>query len=531
MRAFTQLYSRLDETTKTNEKVEALVDYFRQATPADAAWAIYFLSGRKPKNLLGTKKLREWALEQVDIPQWLFEESYDAVGDLAETIALLLPGTTAASTRPLHEWIEQDLLKLRDLDDAGQKARIVHAWSAMDERQRFVWNKLITGSFRVGVSQQLVTRALGKVSNIDPGVIAHRLMGEWTATPSFYQQLLGGDTTDADTSKPYPFCLAHPLEQEPASLGPIEQWAAEWKWDGIRAQLIRRLGRTFLWSRGEELVTERYPELKHLGDYLPDGTVIDGEILPWKDGQVLPFAQLQRRIGRKTIGKKLLEEIPVMLMAYDLLELADEDLRNQSFADRRHQLAQLTQQLDWPERLQLSPAVVAESWESLALQRSLSRSQAVEGLMLKRKSSIYRVGRVTGDWWKWKVQPFTIDAVLIYAQRGHGKRASLYTDYTFGVWHEGQLVTFAKAYSGLTDAEIKEVDAFIRKNTLESFGPVRTVNPELVFELAFEGIQLSNRHKAGIAVRFPRILRWRTDKKPADADTLEQIRRMIPKVE
>lgn len=529
MRDFARLYAELDETTRTGEKVEALTRYFAEAPPADAAWAVYFLIGRKPRQVVPSKKIREWAAAEAGIPDWLFQESYDAVGDVAETVALLLPPSQQSTDLPLAEWVENRLLPLRGTDEEAQRLAMLEAWGAMDQPQRFVWNKLISGGFRVGVSQQLVTRALGKAGGIDPAVVAHRLMGDWEPDPEFIGRLLAADSTDADHSRPYPFCLAHGLEAEPAALGPVADWVAEWKWDGIRSQLIRRGGDTFLWSRGEELVTERYPEIATLGAFLPEGTALDGEILPYLDGVPLPFAQLQRRIGRKTVGKTILAEVPVVLIAYDLLETDGRDLRTEPFEARRAHLADLVARIDQPSRLILSPVVVADSWEAMAAARLESRSHQSEGLMLKRKDSPYHVGRKRGDWWKWKVDPFTVDAVLTAAQRGSGKRASLYTDYTFCVWDDDRrLVPFAKAYSGLTDAEIAKVDAFIRRNMVEKFGPVRTVKPELVFELAFEGIQRSPRHKSGIAVRFPRILRWRHDKPAEEADTLESIRGMLP---
>lgn len=520
MRAFADLYSALDSTTKTTAKVEAMVRYFVAAQPADAAWAIFFLSGRKIRQVVPSRKLASWAIDAAGIQPWLFEECYHAVGDLAETIALLLPSPERSSDRPLHQWVSEVLLPLRAEYEATQRRILLEAWSSLDRAQRFVWNKMITGELRVGVSQQLLTRALAEVSGLDTTTVAHRLMGTWEPTPEFYEALLSLEGAGEDLSRPYPFFLASPLD-DPAELGPIEQWQAEWKWDGIRAQLVRR-GRTFLWTRGEELVTERYPEIESMGDTLPDGTVIDGEILPWRDG-VLPFAQLQRRIGRKSLGKKLLAEVPVVLMAYDLLEWAGEDLRERPLSERRRLLESLAR-----DRLLLSPLVHAGSWQQLEAQRQDSRSRNVEGLMLKRLASPYRVGRVRGDWWKWKIGPLTIDAVLVYAQHGSGKRASLFTDYTFAVWDAGELVPVAKAYSGLTDEEIKEVDGFVRKHTVEAFGPVRSVTPELVFELAFEGIGRSPRHKSGVAVRFPRILRWRRDKKPSDADSLDNLKQLLP---
>jgi DNA ligase 1 len=526
VKAFADLYAALDETTRTSEKVEAMARYFASAAPADAALAIYFLSGRKPRQAVPSKRLRLWARELAGVPEWLFDECYDNVGDAAETIALLLPPAAAASDRPLAEWVEGRLLTLRDMPEDAQKAAVLAAWMELDARQRFVWNKLITGEFRVGVSQLLVIRALAKVTGLDTDVVAHRLMGAWQPTPAFYNALIAADATDAEIGRPYPFFLAHPIEGEPAALGPVAEWQAEWKWDGIRSQVIRRGGQSFIWSRGEELVTDRYPELQSLADSLLDGTVIDGEILPWKDGQVLPFADLQRRIGRKTVGKKLLAEVPVVLMAYDLIESGGVDLRETPLSERRQRLEALSVAVNHPA-LVLSPRIVSDSWDELTLARLDSRARRVEGMMLKRLVSPYRVGRVRGDWWKWKIEPYTVDAVLIYAQPGHGKRSGLFTDYTFGLWDADQLVPFAKAYSGLTDAEIREVDAFVRRNTLEKFGPVRTVKPELVFELGFEGIQASTRHKSGIAVRFPRMLRWRTEKRPEEADTLERVKAFL----
>jgi DNA ligase 1 len=527
VQAFAELYTALDSTTKTNEKIAAMARYFAAANLADAAWAIYFLSGRRPKRLIQARLLLAWAGEVAGLPDWLLVESYGAVGDSAETAALLLPPATAESDLPLHRWVEERVLPLRDLDEVGQRAAILQAWSELDGAERFVFNKLITGAFRVGVSQRLLVRGLAAASGVEEAAVAHRLMGAWEPTPDFYAELVAAETADADISRPYPFFLAYPLEEEPESLGEVADWQVEWKWDGIRAQLVRRQGQTFLWSRGEELVTDRYPEVVTAAESLPDGTVIDGELLPWRDGRVLPFAQLQRRIGRKTVGKKLLGEVPVILLVYDLLEWAGEDVRARPLRWRRAQLAGLLARLNDPW-LPLSEVVTAASWQELARIREESRDRLVEGFMLKRLDSPYRVGRRRGDWWKWKIDPYTIDAVLIYAQKGSGRRANLYTDYTFAVWDGGELVPFAKAYSGLTDAEIRQVDAFVRRNTQERFGPVRSVKPELVFELAFENIQRSNRHKSGIAVRFPRILRWRRDKRIESADSLDTILAMLP---
>ena len=526
MKLFATLYTALDETTKTNAKVAALVDYFQAAPAKDAIWAVSFLIGRKPRQIVPTRKLRQWAAELAGIPDWLFDASYDVVGDLAETITLILPVSSSTSPRLLHDWIVNSLLPMRNKEEKIQREEILAAWHQMDNAQRFVWNKLITGGFRVGVSQKLVTRALARFSGIDEAVIAHRLMGNWEPNEEYFAQILSADTEDADISRLYPFYLAYALDEDIDKLGDVRQWQAEWKWDGIRAQVIKREGQVFIWSRGEELVTEKYPEIQAAAAGLPDGTVIDGEILPWKDDRPLHFSELQRRIGRKTVGKKLLADVPVILMAYDLLEHDGMDVRGEPLGWRDKRLSGLISRLE-DDRIIHSPKVSGETWDALTEFKDDARRHGVEGLMLKKKDSPYRVGRRRGDWWKWKVDPLTVDAVLIYAQRGHGRRSGLYTDYTFAVWDNEGLVPFAKAYSGLTDQEIRRVDRFIRQNTIERFGPVRSVKPELVFEIAFEDIRRSTRHKSGVAVRFPRMARWRTDKAIQDADTLETIKALI----
>jgi len=526
VKAFAELYRRMDETTSTNRKVDALVAYFRQAPAADAIWAIRFLMGRKPRRTVPTRQLMTWAADLAGVPDWLFETSYDVVGDLAETITLLLPDAEVGSDRPLHVWVQNHLLPLREKTIEDRQRAILAAWRQMDESQRFVWNKLITGGFRVGVSQRLVVRALSRFSRVDGAVIAHRLMGEWPPTPDTFRRLLSPDTRDADISRPYPFFLAHPLEDDAAALGNPGDWLVEWKWDGIRGQVIRREDQVFIWSRGEELVTPKYPEIAEGAAHLPNGTVLDGEILPWQANRPLPFGELQRRIGRKTAGRKLLKEVPVAFMAYDILEHEGHDFRNSPLHRRKAVLGALL--VDLPENhLIASPEVTAPDWKTFAALQAQSRRRGVEGFIIKRRDSVYGVGRRRGDWWKWKIDPLTVDAVLIYAQRGHGRRAGLYTDYTFAVRQGDSLVPFAKAYSGLNDAEIRQVDRFIQRHTRERFGPVRSVQPELVFEIAFEGIRKSSRHKSGVAVRFPRILRWRQDKSAAEADTFETLHRLL----
>ena len=543
MKAFAELYANLDATTSSNAKLAALQAYFLQAPPADAAWAVYFLSGGRPRQLVPTRLLRDMATEAAGIEPWLFEESYQSVGDLAETISLLLPESTYTSEDGLAVWLEEKLLPLRGLPPMDLADRLPALWAQLDQPSLMVCIKLITGSFRVGVSKLLVTRALAAMADLDSKRVAQRLVGYTDLsnrpTAEGYLKLIAAESSDEHAQRggqPYPFFLAHglaqPVEQFDTLLGSPADWQVEWKFDGIRAQLVKREGRLWVWSRGEELLTERFPELHSLVSGLPDGTVIDGEIVVWKDS-VQPFALLQQRIGRKTLSKKVLEDAPVAVLAYDLLEYQGDDWRNHTQAERRTQLEQVIAGCNQPVLLP-SPLLEGKTWAALAAQREASRSLGVEGMMLKDRKGLYGVGRTKdmGLWWKWKVDPFSVDAVLIYAQRGHGRRASLYSDYTFAVWDgplgsERTLVPFAKAYSGLTDEEMRKVDAIVRKTTVEKFGPVSSVTPSMVFELGFEGIALSKRHKSGIAVRFPRMLRWRQDKAVDEADNLATLQDLL----
>lgn len=527
---FAQLYQSLDSTTKTNEKVAAMASYFRSVEAIDAAWAVHFLSGNRLKRLVPNKLLRVWAAEQAGIEQWLFEESYHSVGDLAETLSLVVPAGRLRPDRPLHHWVTERLMPLRSMDESGQKAAVVQIWNDTSPMVRLVVMKLITGAFRVGVSKRLVTRAIAEQYAIPADVVSHRLMGNWSPTAAFFDALVDPDTQDSVISRPYPFCLAHAIDSNPGpeSLGDASEYVAEWKWDGIRGQVIRRSGETFIWSRGEELMERRWPEIESAAERVPDGTVLDGEILASRgDGLVLPFADLQRRIGRMKVGKKLLGEVPVVFHAFDLLEDGGHDIRSLPFEARRRRLETLLASIDHP-KIRATELIEGSSWDQWRTIRASSREKNAEGLMIKRTDAVYDVGRVLGTWWKWKLDPRTIDAVLIYAQKGHGRRASLYTDYTFALWDDDQLVPIAKAYSGLTDAEIRKVDRFVRTHTRESFGPVRSVTPELVMEIAFEGVQRSPRHKSGVATRFPRIARWRHDKKATDANQLRDLLEMLP---
>jgi ATP-dependent DNA ligase len=527
VKAFAALYDALDRTTSTNKKVAALAAYFAAAPPADAAWALYFLTGRKIKRLIPSRVLWELTRDLTEWPEWLLEHCYAAVGDFAEAMALLNDrgGEATRASLPLSGWITERVIPLKDMDAADQRDAMQRYWGELDVPQTFVLNRIITGEFRVGASATLVIRALAQVAGVPQATMAHRVMGDWPPTAEFFADLIAGAPSEPALSRPYPFFLASPLEQPAETLGPREEWLAEWKWDGIRAQIVRRQGEVFLWSRGEELLAGRFPELEAAATHLPDGVALDGEVLAYGNG-VLPFAVLQTRIGRQKLTPKVLADAPVAFMTYDLLEEGGADVREQPLSERRASLRRLLEGAS--PRLLVSPEVDAPSWPELAVLRDEARRRNVEGLMLKRLSSPYRAGRRRGDWWKWKIDPFTIDAVLIYAHPGHGRRATLFTDYTFGVWHEGQLVPVAKAYSGLSDEEIRELDAWIRRHTIEKYGPNRSVEPVQVFEIAFEGIAPSTRHRSGVAVRFPRIARWRKDKPAAEADTLASLRALLP---
>lgn len=527
MRRFAALYDAIDRTTSTNAKVAAMVSYFAAAPPADAAWAVFFLTGRRLKRLLPSAAIWEWTRAATGLDDWLLEECYAVVGDGAEVAALVLDQLPHVPEEdvPLADWVEQRILPLRGLEPATQQERVTGWWRTLDRLQRFILLKLLTGELRVGVSQTLVVRALAQAADLPPAITAARLMGDWTPSAEWFERLQSRERTEDDRSRPYPFCLASPLDADVTTLGDPADWLIEWKWDGIRAQLIRRAGAVHLWSRGEELITHRFPEIAAAATHLPDGTVLDGEVLAFRDDRPLPFSALQQRIGRQKQVAQMVRAVPVVFMTYDVLEDGGRDIRETPQADRRARLVDLLGSAGGT--LRVSPAVTADTWAALADLRRESRARGVEGLMLKRLSSTYGVGRKRGDWWKWKIDPFTIDAVLIYAQPGSGRRASLLTDYTFGVWDKGELVPVAKAYSGLSNEEIAELDRWIRRHTRERFGPVRHVEPLQVFELGFEGIARSTRHRSGVAVRFPRMLRWRKDKGAADADTLEAVQRML----
>ena len=525
MKTFAQLITSLESTNKTNAKIDAMVHYLQTAPENDKLWFLALFTGKRPKRPVNTNLLKLWALEITQLPEWLFLESYSSVGDLGETLSLILPPPENEIDKSLSQWMSE-LIDLKDKTEEEKRIYVIESWNGLDYTERFIFNKLIGGSFRIGVSKKLLINALSKYSEIDSSQLMHSIMGKWNVEETNFEDLISGTNINPDNSKPYPFCLAYPMEKEIHELGNPEDWQAEYKWDGIRGQLIKRNKEIFLWSRGEELVTPQFPELVSALENMEGDFVLDGEILGVVDNQVLNFNELQKRLNRKTITAKMLKKIPVKSFVYDILEFNGEDLREKPLSERRAILEKLINE-NPHENIKLSEIIQYENWEELTEIRSNSRENNSEGLMLKQKNSNYHSGRKKGDWWKWKVDALTIDAVLIYAQKGSGRRSGYYTDYTFAVKKEDQLVTIAKAYSGLTDKEIMEVSKFVTKNSLEKFGPVRTVKPELVFEIAFEVIGYSNRHKSGVALRFPRIVRWRRDKKVDEIDDIEEVKKLI----
>jgi DNA ligase-1 len=525
MKHFAELINALESTNKTNAKIDAIIDYLEHTPDEDKVWFIALFTGKRPKRNINTNYMKEWALEITKLPFWLFQESYSSVGDLGETLSLILPPPSEKIEKTLSEWMK-DILNLKNKTEIEKKEFVLQSWNGLDYTERLIFNKLLGGSFRIGVSSKALINALTKFSDQEASTLMHSLMGKWQPEEISFKELISAENINPDNSKPYPFCLAYPLEKKLEELGTPDEWQIEYKWDGIRGQIIKRNGEVFIWSRGEELVTEQFPEIVETIKTMNGNFVLDGEILAVKDDKVLNFNELQKRLNRKTLTKKMLSEIPIEVFTYDLLELEGTDLREKPISARRAMLEELLLNEN-PENIKISQVINFENWEELDQTRENSREINSEGLMLKQKNSPYHSGRKKGDWWKWKINPLTIDAVLIYAQKGSGRRSAYYTDYTFAVKNEDKLVTIAKAYSGLTDKEIMEVSKFVNKNAIEKFGPVRTVKAELVFEIAFEGIGFSNRHKSGVALRFPRIVRWRKDKTVDEIDDLEEIKKLI----
>ncbi|MCP4496898.1 MAG: ATP-dependent DNA ligase [Phycisphaeraceae bacterium] len=535
MKRFTDLYLALDGTNSTAEKTAMLVDYFDSAPDADAAWVVAFLTGNRPKGTGATGLLRDLCLRHTGHPAWLFDECRSAVGDLSETVALLLPPPASATDEPLHVVMRDRVLALIGAGAAVKERIVLDAWSVLDAESRLVYHKLIRGGFRIGVQRKTVAKALAEAGGLELDLVVHRLVGRFRPTAADFRRLLDPPSPDEHLDRPYPFFLAYGLEGPVESLGPPDDWVAEEKWDGIRAQLIIREDSIRLWSRGEESIGPMFPELVAAAQ-LPPGTVLDGEVVIWGEDGPRSFFELQRRLNRRvapTTQLSLFGEESARFIAYDLLESDGADRRSESFESRRGRLERMLETHP-SDVIRGSSIIPFEDWSELAPIRDGCVERGTEGLMLKRRDSIYGLGRTRGrdGWVKWEVDPFTLDAVLIGAQPGSGRRANLHTDCTFAVWDRreepARLVTFAKAYSGLDQREIESLDRWIRTNTVARRGPFREVRPEQVFELAFEGIQRSTRHRSGLAVRFPRILRWRKDKPADEADDLETLAGLLP---
>lgn len=533
MKRFAALYRELDATASTNEKVAAMSRYFSAEPAEDAVWALSLLTAARRRRTITSRILLADFQAISGMPQWLLDECRAHVGDTGETVALLIGeiGYHAAAQStfdlPLHEWITGIIPDLGQRSEESRRSRLHEIWQALSPDDVFVFHKILTGGFRVGVSQRLVVRALSEASGVPQPVLFHRLMGEWSESADFYRTLWEAEETELPPSTPYPFFLASQAELSDIQALDLSRMRVEWKWDGIRAQLVKRDESVWLWSRGEELVNDQFPEIVEEGLSLADGTVLDGELVAWDAGAPLSFNHLQQRLGRKRVSTSMQSKVPVHMIVYDLLEYEGNDIRTSPLQQRAGRLNELINSFDTAARFHPSEALSVNSIDELETLRQSARERGVEGLMIKAKDSVYGTGRVRGSWWKYKADPFTLDAVLIYAQAGSGKRANLFTDYTFAIWKGDDLVPFAKAYSGLSNAEIAELDRWIRQNTIEKFGPVRSVKPERVFEIAFEGIAPSNRHKSGFAVRFPRIVRSRPDKPAGQADTTETAERIL----
>ena len=556
MNAFAALIDELDQSTGTNRKIDLIAGHLQRANAHDAAWTVLLLMGERRKRLITGRRLRDILQQASAMPDWLFDDCQSHVGDSAETLSLLWPQlrndirdrihnpvvtkwvNQLSSSPPMHWWMEDLLPAVAKMEPEEQSDAVLAIWESLPSERLFLFNKLLTGGFRIGVARGLVVKAIARGFNLEEALVLERLMTPGTASEQWFQSLtaIAGEERANRGPVPYPFFLASPLKQDAIEATPASEWWVEHKWDGIRGQLIQRESGTYLWSRGEELINEQFPELIDMAAAIPADTVLDGEVICWAEieKQPRPFSDLQRRLGRKTVGRKLRLECPVSFVAYDLLELSGQDLRSSSLRERLGQLDELQRKIEaqstgW--RCRLSSGQRLESWDQLDRLRKQAVDEGAEGVMLKHLASPYLSGRKRGYWWKHKRDPMTLDAVLIYAQAGRGRRANLFTDYTFALWDNQsepsssrQLVTFAKAYSGLNDSEILALDRWIRSHTRERFGPTRSVEPDLVFEIGFEGIQASRRHKCGLAVRFPRILRWRNDRTADSANTIEDAR-------
>ena len=556
-RSFGNLINNLEQCNSTKKKINLISVFIKDIDPRDGSWILLLLMSTRQKRVITGRRLKDILQASFRMPSWLIDDCFAQVGDSAETISLLWPQLKSELTdaniecsevynklfnepkesKPLHWWMETLLPAIKDATETTQNRLILKLWSDIADQDHYLTNKLITGGFRNGVSKGLVVKSIAQAYELDESTVLERLMKPIEINNIWFQELthpVSINRTDRGAI-PYPFYLASPVEIEKIKETPPADWRLEYKWDGIRGQLIKRDTGAYLWSRGEELVNHVFPEIIEMAENLPDGTVLDGEILCWQKDVRKPmaFASLQRRLGRKTVNKKLLKECPTVFLAYDILEHKSIDIRAYNLRDRLKLLESVQLNYNHPCLVIDNEKEFAE-WEELIQLRDRARLEGAEGLMIKKISSHYLSGRKRGYWWKYKHDPMTLDAVLIYAQAGTGKRANLFTDYTFALWDDSnkyskdrKLVTFAKAYSGLNNSELMELDKWIRTHTIERYGPTRVVEQKQIFEIAFEGVMESKRHKCGLAVRFPRIHRWRIDKPVMEADCIEQAQALL----
>jgi len=541
MKAFADLWATLEGQLSEARSAQILARYLQQTSAEDAAWAIYLLCGKKPKKLLSARELVEYFLQTSGTPGWLFWESDDVVGDVNETIALLndtfMDETASQQNRnenshpqqnSLAFWMENQLNTLAEVAQSQRPAFLGNCWQKLGYREAFIINRILTGTWKSNLPLKTIAQALSIVSGQEPMTLMHRLKADWLPNKVFYAKLIAEDQPTFQTEQKFSFGEFKPLEESSIeSLGAVEDWWLAWQWEGLRVQCIRRADDCFLWSQNGELVTDRFPELHEMAQKLPEGTILEGVIVACSGQAPLPLADLQPRLGGKSVNRKMMESCPVAFVATDLQLLANEDMRNLPAQQRKTRLAQLANDIGFP--LVHFPRIEIDQWAHARKLLQEARQHHAEGLSLQRLNSPYPIQNQQADWWSWKVQPHTINAILLYAKMEMaGRSQKQTTEYTFAVWHEDQLVPVARTGIGLPPEEAELLDGWIRANTYERFGPVRSVEPFHVYEIAFDGITPSKRHKCGFVLREPRIINPRPHTPIEEASRLEDLHRLLP---
>lgn len=524
MKRFAELCAILESTANAREKMAALTVYFQDAPPPDAIWAIRLLLGWKPSRIATSQTLRRWARECVQFPDWLFEESCAAVGNLLETLALLIPLPDTPGDVPLHVRMQRDLLPLRDLTENEQRAAVSAAWTQMDAQQRFVWNTLLTGGFRPHVSEKTLIRALSAWRGLPTTVLACRLKQEWEPTVAGYRALFSHDIAALDSSQLYPFQRWY--EEPPArgASGAIGDWRIDWHRNGMRAQLIKRGSSVFLWSDDHVIVNDTFPEICEAMAAMTDGTVLDGVITAWSADGPLHRAELERRMKRKRLTKKFKHEVPVRYWVYDLLEIQGEDVRTQPFRQRIHQAAGIIP-TEVGSVIHLAEPLEAASWHRLHALRNDARRHGADGVLLRRwTASACPSTRKADQWRVWKADPLTAPVVLVYVQALNAASGQRSVEGTFAAWDGGDLVPVAKTSAGFSDEDVNAIEEFAKQHTVERFGPVRSLKAELVFTLAFDSVSLSTRRKSGLVLHHPRVAGRLLDASIHDAERIAILR-------